>query len=73
MPLKPGTIRRLYFPLAVAATIVLCAVALVVGPAFAPYGGDRPIWVIAIPVTLATLIAIGLVWIAWRWRGGAGE
>ena len=70
MPLKPGTLRRLYFPLAVGATIALCAVLLIAGPLYAPYSGGRPLWVIAIPATLATLIVLGLTWVAWRWRPG---
>lgn len=73
MPLKPGTVRRLYFPLAVGVTIILCAVALVAGPLFSPYGGGRPEWVIAIPIALAGLILLGLVWVAWRWRRGAED
>ena len=73
MPLKPGTLRCLYFSLATSVLIVLCAVALVAGPLASPYDGARPIWIIAIPVTLAVLIVLGLGWVAWRWRKGAGE
>ncbi len=64
----PFRIRPWLFPAVVVVTIGLLGAFLVFGPFFSPYGGERPVVAIAIPVGIAILMALGIWWIVRRAR-----
>lgn len=67
-PPKRSKLRAAVFGAIVALSTVVAAAALVLGPLGAPYAGDRPLAVVAIPVLIAVATGAAIFWIVLQAR-----